>query len=394
MDTPIDLKLVFCCTGEAAGRYFSKLLVDLLASGKLEQEVPRYKFDLVRCSTQEEALARLKQYAAMRERPAVILLSDALAESVQDISAIESWMPSFWGKEAGDALGTHGVKIAIVDELRRVTDIDRTITRTAKSPQLLQALQLAADKLAYMSRPEKRSEPSAVEVRLVSRQHELLEYFRLRHRIYGIMGYLAPEIESAPSRMEMDWCDSIALHCAAYQRLKGGQQVLAGTARVVVASSAQPQKHAELLAKYRHWVAALAKNDPSLAQAFEQPLGLELPIFHSQKLGRVLKQAIEADEVCGELSRVIVAEDFRGSGLSRKLVEFAVQEAARAGVTRLFLECLELHEELYRQFGFEKIEGAKASVIGVNKTMIAMQRRLTGTGDSRPPAGRTARSRS
>jgi GNAT superfamily N-acetyltransferase len=322
------------------------------------------------------------------------LLSDSLAESVKDISAIESWMPSFWGKEAGDALGMQGVKIAIVDELRRVTDIDRTLIRTAKSPQLLQTLKLAADKLTYMSRPEKRGETPAIEVRLVGRQHELLEYFRLRHRIYGIMGYLAHEIENAPSRMEMDWCDSIALHCAAYQRLKGGRQVLAGTARVVVASSVQPQRHAELLAKYRHWVATLARNDPTLAQAFEQPLGLELPIFHSQNLGRVMKQAIEADEVCGELSRVIVAEEYRGGGLSRKLVEFAVQEAARAGVTRLFLECLDLHEELYRQFGFEKIEGAKASVIGVNKTMIAMQRRLTEAGAPRPPAARAARSRS
>jgi predicted GNAT family N-acyltransferase len=135
-------------------------------------------------------------------------------------------------------------------------------------------------------------------------------------------------------------------------------------------------------------------SDPVLALAIDQTLGLELPIFHSQNLGRVMKQAIEADEVCGELSRVIVAEDFRGGGLSRKLVEFAVQEAARAGVTRLFLECLELHEELYRQFGFEKIEGAKASVIGVNKTMIAMQRRLTEAGAPRPPAARAARSRS
>ena len=110
--------------------------------------------------------------------------------------------------------------------------------------------------------------------------------------------------------------------------------------------------------------------------AVDQTLGLELPIFHSQNLGRVLKQAIETDEVYGELSRVIVAEDFRGGGLSQKLVEFAMHEAARSGVTHLFLECLELHEELYRRFGFERIEGARASVIGVNKTMIAMQCRL------------------
>jgi GNAT superfamily N-acetyltransferase len=376
MDAPADLRLVLCCSGEAAGRYFAKLAVDLVSSGKLEQDIPRFKFDLVRCDSQDEALARLKQYAAAPEPPAVILLSDALAESVRDISAVESWLPSSWAKEASDALGTHGVKIAIVDQPRRIIDIDRTITRAAKSAQLLETLRLAADKLAYMSRPARRGETPAVEVRLIRRQHELLDYFRLRHRIYKIMGYLRQEIESAPSGMEMDWCDSIALHCAAYQRLKGGREVLAGTARVVVASSAAPQKHADLLAMYKQWVANLAAGDPVLDLAVDQTLGLELPIFHSQNLGRVLKQAIDTGEVYGELSRVIVAEDFRGGGLSQKLVEFAMHEAARAGVTHLFLECLELHEELYRKFGFERIEGARASVIGVNKTMIAMQRRL------------------
>jgi GNAT superfamily N-acetyltransferase len=390
MNAPADLKLVFCCTGKPTGSYFSKLLVELISSGQLEQEVPRFKFDLVRCDSQEEALARLRQYAAIKERPAVVLISDALAESVKDISAVESWMPSSWGKEASDALGIHGVKIAIVDQPRRVTDIDRTLCRAAKSPQLLEALKLSADKIAYMSRPEKRGAAPAIEVRLIRRQHELLDYFRLRHRIYKIMGYLPQEIESAPSQMDMDWCDSIALHCAAYQRLKGGREVLAGTARVVVASSANPQKHADLLAKYRHWVANLAAADPVLDLAVDRTLGLELPIFHSQKLGRILKQAIETGEVYGELSRVIVSEDFRGGGLSRKLVEFAMQEAARTGVTHLFLECLDLHEPLYKQFGFERIEGARGSVIGVNKTMIAMQRRLPAAPQSTPPVAPAA----
>ena len=133
MDAPAELKLVFYCASEPTARYFSKQLVELISSGKLETEVPRYKFDLVRCASQDEALARLKQYAAMAPRPAVILLSDCIAESVKDISAVESWMPSYWGKEAGDALGLHGVKIAIVDEPRRVIDIDRTLSRSAKS---------------------------------------------------------------------------------------------------------------------------------------------------------------------------------------------------------------------------------------------------------------------
>ena len=370
---PVDLKLVFCAVNPQTSRHFWKLLVELVSSGKFEEQAPGFKLDLVRCDAQDEALARLRQYSAMADRPAVILLSDGLAESVGDVSSVESWIPSYWAKEVADAMGSRGIKIAIMDEPRRVVDIDRAICRSAKSAQLQELLKLAADKLAYMARPEKREDSRALEVRLIRRQHELLDYFRLRHRIYRIMGYLRQEIECAPSQMEMDWCDSIALHCGAYDRRKGGREILAGTARIVVASSVSPQRHADLLAMYKHWVTSLAASDPVLDAAIDQTLVWELPIFHSQNLGRILKQAVEKEETYGELSRVVVAEDYRGGGLSRKLVEFAMKEAARAGVHRLFLECLELHHDLYAQFGFRRMEGAKASVIGVNKTMIAME---------------------
>ncbi len=98
-----------------------------------------------------------------------------------------------------------------------------------------------------------------------------------------------------------------------------------------------------------------------------------MPIFHSQNLSGILRRSIESNEVYGELSRVIVAEDYRGGGLSRQLVEFALHEATKAGVNHLFLECLEFHEDLYRQFGFRRMEGKRGNVIGVNKTMIAME---------------------
>ncbi|HEX5106724.1 MAG TPA: hypothetical protein VFV87_23045, partial [Pirellulaceae bacterium] len=311
---PTELKLIFCAVNEGVGRYFWKQLVELVSSGQFEQEIPRYKFDLVRCATEEEALARLRQYAAAADKPALILLSDGLVEAAGPISTIDSWLPTSWAKEVGDVLGARGIKIAITDESRQVTDIDRTLVHKAKPAIILEALKLAAEKLTYMARPEKRAASPAIEVRLIRRQHELLDYFRLRHRIYRLMGYLRADIESAPSQMEMDWCDSIALHIAAYERLRGGREILAGTARVVVASSATPQKHGDLLAMYKHWVENLAGGDPVLGQAIEQTLELELPIFHSQNLARVLKQAVEKEEVYGELSRVIVAEDYRGGG--------------------------------------------------------------------------------
>jgi predicted GNAT family N-acyltransferase len=368
------LRLMFCVVNDSVARYFLKLLVDLISSGQLAAALPRYRLELVRCETQDEALARLRRYGSEPEPQAVMLISDALVESVADVRATESWMPSYWAKDVADAIGPCGVTIAIMQVPRRVADIDRALPRSATSAQLLATLTLAADKLTYMSRPEKRAYPSPFEVRLIRWQHELLEYFRLRHRIYKIMGYLRDEIENAPSQLEIDWCDSIALHCGAYERLRDGRETLVGTARVVIASSATPHKHANQLALYKQWTEKLAAGDPVLNQALaNQVLELELPIFHSQNLSGIFRQVVQSDEVCGELSRVIVAEDYRGAGLSRQLVEFALAEAGRAGIKRLFLECLDVHQELYGKFGFQRLDGARGTVIGVNKTMLAME---------------------
>ena len=159
-----------------------------------------------------------------------------------------------------------------------------------------------------------------------------------------------------------------------HERLRDGRETLVGTARVVIASSAAPQKHANLLSLYKQWVEKLAAGDPVLNKAVaNQVLELELPIFHSQNLSGIFRKSVQDDEVCGELSRVIVAEDYRGAGLSRQLVEFALAEAGRAGIQRLFLECLEVHQELYGKFGFQRLPGATGTVIGVNKTMLAME---------------------
>jgi predicted GNAT family N-acyltransferase len=173
--------------------------------------------------------------------------------------------------------------------------------------------------------------------------------------------------------MEVDWCDTISLHFGAYELTREGRDTLVGTARVVVGSS-QLEEHSSLLAAYQRWTTALVAQDEVLRNRLtNRVLGLELPIFHSQDLSGIFRDVVLHNEVCGELSRVIVGEDYRGTGLSTRLVRTALCEAAKVGVKRMFLECLEVHEPLYRRFSFQKIEGKAGAVIGVNKTMVAMQ---------------------
>src|SRR5262249_31457820 len=160
--------------------------------------------------------------------------------------------------------------------------------------------------------------------------HELLEYFKLRHRIYKIMGYLDEHVENAPSQMEINWCDKIALHIGAWVRDGDQQEVLAGTARVVVAIPSEDGLRPAAIERYDKCVAPLARQDPVLQQSLAYgALMQQLPIFASQRLYTLFAKALQNNEVCAELSRVIVAEEFRGTGLSTKLVEFALAAAAK-----------------------------------------------------------------
>ncbi len=369
-----ELKLVLCVLAEATRRKFVKLLVELATSGQLDSDLPHFNIELVRCANQQEALDYLRRKGSEKTAADFVLMSDALADSVYSVSATESWTPSQWAKEAYDAVQANLFSIAIMDSPRRVRDVDRTIGRHVGLRQLLDVLRLAADKLSYIARPEKQAPTVSLEVRAIRKQTELMEYFKLRHRIYRIMGYLDDEAENAPSKMEINWCDTISLHFGAFAVRRDGREELAGTARVVIGSATGVQKYAGLLAQYKEWTARLASQDPVLRNNLaNRVLELELPIFHSQELAEVFRQTVVRNECCGELSRVIVAEDYRGTGLSGHLVKFALAEAARAGVNRMFLECLDNHEELYRKLGFRRLPGTRGTVLGVNRTMIAME---------------------
>jgi GNAT superfamily N-acetyltransferase len=369
-----DLKLVICITNEVTRGKFRNLLQELTATGNLTTKIPRYRFEAAYCETRDEATACLHGHLNSGEDSVAILLSDVLVDAASDPTEIDSWLPNSWAKEVTAKMRVECATVAIMRSPSRVRDIDRVIGLNATAEQLLDILKLASEKLSYMALPAKRTLPVAPDIRLIGSCTELLDYFKLRHRIYKIMGYLDEEIENTRSQMEINWCDTTSLHIGAYSHLRNQSELLVGTARLVVASGRNDRMHPLLLSRYGEWVKALAGNDVVLKKAIEdRMLFFQLPIFQSQELSEIFRQAVLRDEVCGELSRVIVVEDYRGAGLSRQLVEFALNAAAKTGINRLFLECLEIHEGLYRRFGFRRIQGSPRTVIGVNQTMIGME---------------------
>jgi len=374
MDPNRDLKLVLCIVDEPTRRRHLSVLQDLTRSGKLASELLNFRFEMVCCEAREQASQCLRHHLADGENRAAILLFDLSIDSVIRGREIDSNETPCWAEGVSHEIKGKCATIAIMRSPRRMRNLDRVIDCTANPEQLLDTLKLVADRLTYTAIPKKRTLTSVPEVRLIRKQHELLDYFKLRHRIYKIMGYLEREIEVTASQMEINWCDTIALHIGAYERIGEQRDLLVGTARVVVGTTADACNRPALLASYDQAVTTLASHDPVLQRALiKGVLPFQLPIFQSQKLAQIFLHALKGNEICGELSRVIVTEDYRGAGLSSRLVEFALAEAAKIGVNRMFLECLDIHESLYGRLGFKRIEGISGTVISVNQTMIAME---------------------
>jgi predicted GNAT family N-acyltransferase len=117
--------------------------------------------------------------------------------------------------------------------------------------------------------------------------------------------------------------------------------------------------------------------DPVARKRLDTPYLLALPIFQSHRaMNRTISEIYASNQICGELSRVIVAPEFRGLRISSRLIEESLRASRNRGVQWLFLECLPIHERLYEQHGFRRISGVEGRVVGVGRTMITMERRL------------------
>jgi hypothetical protein len=315
------IKILLSIQNERTRSRCSRFLQELQADGRLAARMPRYGVEVKECNSPEDALQELRLQFQASKTSSALLISDLLAELSGSFPNEEA-RPTAWTKEnildsfEGCLLGT----VALMDRPRRVPDIDRVLCENFDAEALLNVLGLVADKLAYLARPEPMAPaPGSVVVRPINDKTELQDYFHLRHRIYRIMGYLEPRVELAPSLMEIDPCDTRAFPVGAFIKV-GATQKLVGTARVV--------SFEVLDDRYDRWTRSLMKTDPVLNTRLDlyDPMGL--PIFQSMKLNEQMGQVLTLAQNCGELSRVIVAEDFRGLGISELLVWFTFRSTS------------------------------------------------------------------
>lgn len=300
------------------------------------------------------------------ESVVAVLISDLLAENGEPTSATREIMDAHEDKPLAAIACTH--------DGRRVPEVHRTISARANEDELHEMMQICLSYLRYVSRPPKLRKNLKFKVRRLRTQSELHDYYALRHRIYRIMGYLDQDVERAPTRLEIDACDSCSLHLGAFD-VTSDYEILAGTARLVIGS---PDTQQLLRGNTVRHTESLIKTDPVIRNSVcYKTLPLMLPVFQSQELNDELTAAMIYEWSCGELSRVIVDEPYRGVGLSSKLVATAIDLARQFGLHKVYLECLRMHVPLYQSLGFDVIPGKRGRVCGVSKTMIPMQRTLS-----------------
>ncbi len=118
--------------------------------------------------------------------------------------------------------------IALVPEAQRVPEIDHTLRWDFAPADLLNAVKLGCEKLSYIAQPPREPIRTPFVIEDISTEREMLDYARLRHRIYRVMGYMEEQLWDAPLRAELEWSDTTAMHVGAFMTLPNRRRQLVG----------------------------------------------------------------------------------------------------------------------------------------------------------------------
>jgi len=169
---------------------------------------------------------------------------------------------------------------------------------------------------------------------------------------------------------------SSAVHfIAVEQGSRAGDSRIAGTARLIVTGTSTQSRGlfgdtVALRNYYKRLCDEVAADSSRLRRNLDKrPTAAALPVLAAFKS---TPGGIKDSEV-GELSRVVVSEEFRGVGLSRLLVRACIAAALDLRLRAVMLECLPEHVQMYAKFGFEKTPSFSPRHWGIDHTLTAMR---------------------
>jgi predicted GNAT family N-acyltransferase len=183
--------------------------------------------------------------------------------------------------------------------------------------------------------------------RAVTSVDELRAAFALRYAVYSREGWIAPDYDSAASRLELDGCDTTSLHLGLF--LPPPVRRLVGYVRLI---TAQRQPDGEALTR----AVVETTGDAVLRHAHAATYPEGLPVFASFPLAAFRRRLGERGWGHVELSRLVVREELRGRGLGARLVRGALAVAAMRRTRVVLVGCGLERVRMFQRLGFELLD--------------------------------------
>jgi hypothetical protein len=180
------------------------------------------------------------------------------------------------------------------------------------------------------------------EIRALTTAAELADSYRLRHEVYGALGYLQ---SSNRFGLEMDGCDLSSIPFGAFHAATGE---MVGTLRMITT---------EPVFEYEWLITLLLTelSDPEIAEQVLAPRQRRLPSIVSDDIAREITAFNSGGYAVHEMSRFIIHPDHRSANLSLGLAMAAMAYAMQSGPSVFIASCLPRHVPLYAKYGFVKL---------------------------------------
>ena len=354
-----------------------------------------HEYDVEFIESRDLLVERIEQLVTQSRRSSVIVLSEQLvsttatgrtAEASELAQRVRAAFLADRAVEHGHLCGLVGL---VRGERQRIKDIDSVVDiRSASLSELRAAVNRTADGL-WMKAPRRRfslADEDAIKVQVVNSRSQLEDCLRLRHDVYGLMGYLDDSVWKAPSRLEMDPFDLASIHLAATDKITGD---VVGTLRLVFQNVRQGSPDSiigrapEVLARHQEWCRQIARSvtEDVFRRSLGRALVMPLPVLENSDFGERWPEFLDGNRTKfgGEVSRVLVAPRYQGLGVSRLLMRAAIAVAFDLGKSFLLLECIPAHVKMYEKYGFEPLKGHHCRAQGLDQIAVGMRLDLDDT---------------
>jgi ribosomal protein S18 acetylase RimI-like enzyme len=213
----------------------------------------------------------------------------------------------------------------------------------------------------------------AIRVRQIQTAQEFEEYFVLRYNVWKEMGYLPRDEGSLETPWDVNFTDRTSVALGAYERDR-----LVACVRLVYGLGEEDRSVVAIIERL-----LTDRGGTSLAMRLAIPPGMapQFDILGAfQGFPKYYRRLVTDRVAKAEVSRVIVAPEYRKRGLGEVVVDSVTALANLRQLDLLFLACRQSHQSFYERCGFSAIPNMVCDrFINHDEPSIAMERHLGGT---------------